>query len=174
MLVPFTDSRIAWLLLRKKPKQEHNVVQALHHRTLDAYFPRVVGSRRHPRVPMGPVPSFASYGFVRCDVRSQHSAANCCPSVLRVVRFGGFLAAVEKEFVDLFRSREGEPRCLAVREPPVRGQWAGGLAGPFAGHRGLVEKSMQASDRGRLPSMLVAGERGVTVEVGQIGRGRRL
>ena len=167
MLVPFTDSRTAWLLLRTKPKQEHNVVQVLHHRALDAYCPHVLEPRAHVRAPVGPVPLFPSYVFARCDVSSQYNTAHYCPGVFGVVRFGQFLAAVEDEFVDLLRSREGERGYLAVREvrkPPVRGQRARVLTGPFAGYEGLVERYMPASDRVRLLLMLVAGGRRVEVE----------
>lgn len=166
-MVPITASRTAWLLLRTKPKQEHNVVQVLDHRVLDVYYPHVLEPRGHARAPVGPVPLFLSCVFARCDVSSQYNTANCCPGVFGVVRFGEFLVAVKNEFVDLLRSHEGERGYLAVREvrkPPGRGKQARVLVGPFAEYEGLVERYMPASDRVRLLLRLVGGGRQVEVE----------
>ena len=124
MLVPFADRRVAWLLLRTKPKREHNGVQVLHHRVLEAYCPHVLQVRRYARAPVDPVPLFPSHGFARCEVRSRHTASYC-PGIFGAVRFGEFLATVDNSSVDLLRSREGELGYLPAREvrkPPARGQ----------------------------------------------------
>ena len=167
MLLPFTDSRAAWLLLRTKPKREHRVVHVLHHRALDTYCPHLLEPRRHARAPVGSRPLFLSPVFARCDLSSQYSSVNSCPSAFEVVRFGGFLAAVEDEFVGLPKTREGERDYLAVREvrmPPVRGQRAHVLARPFTGCDGLVEGCMPASDRVRRLLRSAGGGRRVEVE----------
>lgn len=167
MLLPFTDSRTAWLLLRTKPKREHRVVHVLHHRVLDTYCPHPLEPRRHTRAPVGSWPLFLSPVFARCDLSWQYSSVNSCPSAFGVVRFGGFLAAVEDEFVGLPKTREGERGYLTVREarkPSVRGQRAQVLAGPFARCGGVVERFMPASDRVRRLLRSAGGGRRVEVE----------
>jgi hypothetical protein len=146
MLVPFTDSRTAWLLLRTKPKQEHNVVHVLNHRVLDVYCPHVLEPRGHARAPVGPVPLFPSYVFARCDVSSQYNTANYCPGVFGVVRFGEFLAAVEDEFVDLLRSREAtsrSARCVNHRCGVSRPEcWSARLQGTKVWWRGTCRPAI--------------------------------
>ena len=170
MLVPFTDSRAAWLLLRTKPKQKHNVVQVLHHRALGAQCPHGLEPRRHAHGPFGPVPLFPSDVLARCAASSQYTAASYCSGAFGVVRFGEFLAAVEDAFVDRLRSRGSERVYLAAREvrkQPVGGSGTHVLAGPFAGYEGLVKRYMPAIDRVRLLLMLVGGGRRVEVEAHQ-------
>ncbi len=171
MLVSLGDSRKAFLLLRTKPKQEYSVIRVLNHRVLDVYCPHLLEPHGHARAPVGRAPLFPSYVFARCDVSSQYNAASYCPGVFGFVRFGECVAAVEDEFVELLRSREGERGYLAVREvcrPPVPGQRARVPTGRFAGYEGLVERYIPAGDRVRLLLKLVGGGRRVEVDARRI------
>jgi transcription antitermination factor NusG len=171
MLVSASESARVWLLLRTKPKQERHAVAALVERDVEGYCPRVVEPRWHTRAPVGPVPLFPSYVFAYCEPRTHFAAANYCPGIIEVVRFGHQLAAVEEQFITSLREREGERGYLALREvrrPPRPGQRARILAGALAGYEGLVERYMPAQDRVRLLLLLVSGKRRVELDARHI------
>ena len=167
MLIEPTDPRPAWLLLRTKPKQERAVSAALEGRGIRAYCPRVLEPRTHPRAPVGPVPLFPSYVFGYCAVRDRFQAMHFCAGAAGVVRFGDYVAAVEDEFIERLREREGTTGHLVfrdVRKAPRQGSRVRVLSGPFSGYEGLVERYLPSQDRIRILLMLVGGTRRVEIE----------
>jgi transcriptional antiterminator RfaH len=171
MLVPPTDVRLLWLVVRTKPKQERAVVEVLQGRSIAGYCPRIVEPRWHLRAPRGPVPLFPSYVFAHCVVHDDYAAVNYCPGAAGVVRFGAELAAVEDEVIVRLRETEGERGYLevkAVRRAPRVGERVRIERGPLAGLEGVVTRYMPARDRVRLLLMLVSGTRSAEVEAGHV------
>lgn len=171
MLLDPTDTSLAWLVVRTKPKQESLAAQVLGGREIEAYCPKVIEPRWHARSPKGPVPLFPSYVFARCEVRERFAAVHYCPGVAGVVRFGGRVAAVEDSFIEYLRAREGERGYLVmgeVRHHPVRGSRVRIVDGPFAGLEGIVDRYMPARDRVRLLLAAVRGIRNIEVEASHI------
>ena len=167
MLVDPADTRLLWLLLRTKPKQEAAVVRTLGGRSFEAYCPRVLEPRRHVRAPRGPVPLFPAYVFARCVPRDSFAAVNYCTGAAGVVRFGAHVAAVEEGFIAALREREGTLGYLVmsdVRREPRQGSRVRIVRGMLEGFEGIVERYLPARDRVRLLLQLVAGTRPVEVD----------
>ena len=167
MLIALDDGRLVWLLVHTKPKQEAAVVQALAGRQIPAYCPRILEPRWHARAPRGPVPLFPSYVFARCVVRERYTAVRYCPGAAGVVRFGEALAAVEDEFVEGLREREGERGYVLVsqaRREPAKGSRVKVVQGPLQGLEGIVARYLPARDRVRLLLKMVTGVRSVEVD----------
>ena len=172
MLVSPSDPRLMWLLVRTKPKQESAALRSLATREIEAYCPRLLEPRTHIRAPRGPVPLFPSYVFAHLIVAEQRAAANYCPSVAGLVRFGDALGAVEEEFIAGLREREGERGYLVpreVRQRPEPGRRARVVRGPLAGYEGIITRYMPSRDRVRLLLAMVGGTRNVEVEARDIG-----
>jgi transcription antitermination factor NusG len=173
--VPPTDSRLLWLVVRTKPKQERAVVETLGGRDIEAYCPRVIEPRAFARAPHGPVPLFPSYVFGRTVPGEHFAAANYCPGAVGILRFGGSIAAVEDDFIAMLREREGERGYLVIgeaRRRPVKGERVRIARGPLAGFEGIVETYMPAKDRVRLLLALVGGTRRAEVEAAHLTRAR--
>ena len=167
LLIEPTDPRPAWLLLRTKPKQERAVALALEGRGVKAYCPRVLEPRTHRRAPVGPVPLFPSYLFAHGAPRDSFRAIHFCAGAAGIVRFGDLIAAVEDEFIETLREREGDVGHLVLRDvraAPRKGSRVTIAAGPFTGYEGLVERYLPARDRVRILLMLVGGTRRVELE----------
>lgn len=171
MLIDPQETRVVWLLLRTKSKQERAVSEALAGRGVEAYLPRVIEPRWHTRAPRGPVPLFPSYVFARCAPRERFAAVHFCPGALGLVRFGGALAAIEDELVASLQEREGERGYVVigeVRREPKKGSRVRVVKGPLAGFEGIVERYLPARDRVRLLLSLVRTVRTVEVDAGHI------
>ena len=167
MLVPPTDPRVLWYLLRTKPKQERTVVEALAARGREGFRPRVLEPRSHIRAPRGPMPLFPAYVFARFLAAESWAAANYCTGAAGVVRFGDSLAAVDDGVIAALREREGERGYVelkAARERPREGSRVRVERGPLAGLEGVVTRYLPARDRVRLLLALVSGVRNVEVE----------
>lgn len=167
MLILPTDTAPTWLLVRTKPKQERAAVETLATRGAEAYCPRVIEPRWHARAPLGPVPLFPSYVFVRCVPAERFAAVNYCTGVTGVVRFGDHLAAVEDELVAGLREREGERGYLVfgdVRRRLEKGSRVRVVSGPLAGLEGIVTKYAPGAERVRLLLSLVSSVRTVEVD----------
>lgn len=174
MLVDPCDSRLLWLILRTKPKQEDAVVQALRPRGVLGYCPKVLEPRWHARAPRGPTALFPSYVFARCVAKKSFAAVNYCPGAARVVRFGEAVAAVEEAFISSLREKEGKRGYLvmaAVRSRPIRGSHVRIVKGPLEGLGGIVERYLPARDRVRLLLAMVSGARTVEVEASHVSPG---
>jgi transcription antitermination factor NusG len=171
VLIDPADSRLLWLVVRTKPKQERAVIEALQGRDLEAYLPRVLEPRRHRHGPLGPVPLFPSYVFARCVPRDRYSAVNYCPGANGLLRFGERIAAVEDEFIAQLHDRAGERGYLVMadaRHRPVKGARARIVRGPLAGIEGIVERYLPARDRVRLLLKMVTAVRSVDVDAGDV------
>jgi transcription antitermination factor NusG len=171
VLISPDDPRLVWLLVRTKPKQESAVVLALAGREVPAYCPRIQEPRWHLRAPRGPVPLFPSYVFAHCVVKERYTAVRYCTGAAGIVRFGDSLAAVEDDFVDSLKAREGERGYLVIseaRRAPARGSRVRVVHGPLQGVEGIVTKYLPAKDRVRLLLTMVAGVRHVEVDARHI------
>jgi transcription antitermination factor NusG len=167
MLIAPSDSRLLWLLLRTKPKQERVVVDCLQGRGFEAYYPRVLEPRRHARAPHGPVPLFPAYVFAHCVLREDFQQVQFCPGAAGVVRFGDEFAAVEDDMVATLKEREGDRGFLEVKEvrqAPQRGSKVRVVEGALEGLEGIVTRYLPARDRVRLLLTMVSGVRSVEVE----------
>lgn len=167
MLIDLDDPRPHWLVVRTKPKQERAVVELLGHRALEAYCPRMLEPRTHRRGPLGPVPLFPSYVFVRAVAREHYKSVHYCHGAIGIVRFGESLAAVEDDFISFLRQRDGERGFLVfgqVRKPLQKGGRVRVTAGPLAGYEGLVTAYLPAAARVRLLLHLVTGVRRAEVD----------
>ena len=167
MLVPPTDPRVLWYLLRTKPKQERVVVETLAARGVEGYCPRVLEPRWHVRAPRGPMPLFPSYVFARFQAAAGFAAVNFCTGAAGVVRFGGELAAVDGGVIAGLREREGVQGYVelkAARERPREGSRVRVDRGPLAGLEGVVARYLPARDRVRLLLAVISGVRNVEVD----------
>ena len=167
MLVPPTDPRVLWYLLRTKPKQERVVVETLAARGVEGYCPRVLEPRWHVRAPRGPMPLFPSYVFARFQAAAGFAAVNFCTGAAGVVRFGGELAAVDDGVCAGRREREGVQgyvELTAARERPREGSRVRVDRGPLAGLEGVVARYLPARDRVRLLLAVISGVRNIEVD----------
>jgi transcriptional antiterminator RfaH len=167
MLVPPTDPRVLWYLLRTKLKQERALVDALAGRGVEGYCPRVLEPRWHARAPRGPVPLFPSYVFARFQASASFAAVTYCTGAAGIVRFGGELAAVDDDVIAALREREGERGYVelkAARSAPRAGDRARIERGPLAGFEGVVTRYLPARDRVRMLLTLVGGARNIEVD----------
>ena len=171
MLISLDDPRQVWLLVRTKPKQEYALVQGLEGRGVAAYCPKVLEPRWHAHAPQGPVPLFPSYVFAQCVPTEKYAAVRYCPGTSRIVRFGEKLGAVEDEFVESLREREGERGYLVfadARRAPLKGSRVRVVRGPLQGIEGIVTHYLPAKDRVRLLLTMVGGVRNVEVDARHI------
>ena len=167
MLVPPTDPRVLWFLLRTKPKQERVLVDTLAARGIEGYCPRVLEPRWHARAPRGPMPLFPSYVFARFLAAEGFAAANYCTGAAGVVRFGGELAAVDDGVIVGLREREGERGYVELKAARARPREGGRVRierGPLAGLEGVVTRYLPARDRVRLLLAAVSGVRNIEVD----------
>jgi transcription antitermination factor NusG len=167
VLIPLVHLDPAWLVLRTKPKQERSVLDTLAARNVEAYCPRLLEPRWHPRSPQGPVPLFPSYIFARHGAGESLAALDYCPGGAGVLRFAGLLAALEDEGIAALRAREGERGYVVlgeVRRGFARGSRARVVGGPMAGFEGVVTRYMRSSDRVRLLLSVVSSVRTVELD----------
>lgn len=167
MLIEPTELNPAWLVVRTKPLQEGVATEHFGTRCVEAYCPRIVAPPRHRRAPRGPVPLFPGYVFARCVPGIEFNAVHYCPGVLGIVRFGGWLAAIQDGVIAGFRAREDDRGLLRVgreRRGFVQGERVRVTAGHLNGFEGVVAKYMPAADRVRLLLALVSGPRKVEVD----------
>ncbi|HLA77500.1 MAG TPA: transcription termination/antitermination NusG family protein [Vicinamibacteria bacterium] len=166
MLIPGSDPRPHWLLLRTKPKQEAKAVNALAAREIEAYCPRILEPVRPRFGPLGPLPLFPGYVFTRFVLGERFAAAQYCAGSLGLVRLGGQFAAVEEEIVAGLRLREGE-RGYVMPDLPPRALRPGSRVriaeGALAGLEGVVTRYLPAKKRVQL--LLAHAWRGRPVEV---------
>ena len=167
MLVPPTDPRVLWYLLRSKPKQERVLVETLAARGVEGYCPRVLEPRWHARAPRGPMPLFPLYVFARFQSAAGFATVNFCTGAAGVVRFGSELAAVDDGVIAGLREREGERGFVefkVARERPREGSRVRVERGPLAGLEGVVKRYLPARDRVRLLLAVIGGVRNVEVD----------
>lgn len=153
MLIPPTHRDPAWLVVRTKPKQERLALESLTARGVEAYCPRLLEPRLHPRAPQGPVPLFPSYVFARCAAVERFAAVEYCQGGAGILRFGGLLAALDDVAVEALREREGERGYVVigeVRRGFPHGARARVTGGPLAGLEGTVTRYLPGTDRVRL------------------------
>lgn len=167
MRVSSPTEQPVWLVVRTKPKQERNLLDALAARGIDAYCPRILEPPRHRHAPRGSVPLFPSYVFAHCVLAEKYSAVHYCTGALGIVRFGDEVAVVDDGIIVALREREGERGYVIVRE--VRRAMGEGervriVEGPLAGLEGVVRRYLPAKDRVRLLLSVVRGVRHVEVD----------
>ncbi len=166
MLIPGSDPRPHWLLLRTKPKQEARTVSALLAREIEAYCPRILEPVRPRFGPLGPLPLFPGYVFARLVLGERFAAAQYCAGSSGLVRMGDQFAALEDEAVTTLRQREGE-RGYVVPELPPRALRAGTRVriaqGALSGLEGVVTRYLPAKKRVQL--LLAYAWSGRSIEV---------
>jgi transcription antitermination factor NusG len=171
MLIEPTERVAAWLVVRTKPLQERIAAEHFGKRRVEAYCPRIVEPPRHRRAPRGPVPLFPGYVFAHCVPFVEFNTVHYCPGVLGVVRFGGWLAAVQDGVIAGFHAREDEGGVLRLgreRRGFVKGERVRVTAGHLNGFEGVVTRYMPAADRVRLLLALVSGPRKVEVDASHV------
>lgn len=162
MLLTPSDARVAWLLLRSKPRQESFALESLAARGLEVYCPRILQKRRYRSAPAGPVPLFTSYLFCRSALHEAFSAAGFAHGVAGFVKFGDRFAALEDDDVERMRGCEEGRGYLIPRDVRVLAQKGSRVkvtSGPFQGYEGVVEDYCSQKERVRLLLMLVKGRR---------------
>ena len=164
-----------WLVVRSKPKQERNLLDALAAREVEAYCPRILEPPRHRHAPRGPVPLFPSYVFAHCVLEDKYLAVHYCTGAVGVVRFGDEVAIVDDGIIAGLREREGERGYVVVREvrrPMAEGERVRIVQGPLAGLEGVVRRYLPAKDRVRLLLSIVRGVRHVEVDARHVQSAR--
>lgn len=160
-----------WVVVRTKPKQERNVLDALAGRGVEGYCPRILQPPHHRHAPRGPVPLFPSYVFARCVLPDRYLAVHYCAGAVGIVRFGDEVAVLDDDIVAALKEREGERGYVVVQE--VRRRLGRGDAvriveGPLAGLSGVVQRYLPSRDRVRLLLSIVRGVRHVEVDAGHV------
>jgi transcriptional antiterminator RfaH len=144
------DRSNQWIVIRTKPRQEKAAVRHLSQRNVTTYCPMFLQPPWHPRAPRGPVPLFAGYIFVRCNLPERLNAVRYCPGVLAPVTFGGEIAEVEQGLIDALRAREGgRGYALPVEEEEgIRnGATVRVMNGPFEGAEGVFSGYLRGRQR---------------------------
>jgi transcriptional antiterminator RfaH len=109
-----------WYAVRTQTNAEVRAVAHLGNQGFEVYLPRYRKQRRHARkVEMVLRPLFPGYVFVRMDIERQTwQSINGTVGVIGLVQFGGKLAGVPVDIVEMIRMREDEGG--AVRLGPDR------------------------------------------------------
>jgi hypothetical protein len=152
-LVEFPGEPYTWIVVRTKPRQEKIAVSHLAQRQVTPYCPMFKQPPWHPRAPRGPVPLFAGYLFVNCNIETRLNAVRFCPGILAPVTFNGRVAEVDQGLIDAIRHREGE-RGYALPTEEVEGIPIGTtvrvMSGPFEGVSGVFKGYLRGKERAKI------------------------
>ena len=160
-----------WVVVRTKPRQEKSAMHHLAQREVTPYCPMFLQPPWHPRAPRGPVPLFAGYIFVRCDLSEQMNAVRFCPGVLAPVSFGGDVAIVDQGLIDVLKAREAS-RGYALPTEQEDGIPNGSVVrlmnGPFEGIEGVFTGHLRGGQRATVLLELLRGRHEVEVDYGSL------
>jgi len=152
-LIEFPGECYTWIVVRTKPRQEKIAVGHLAQRGVTPYCPMFKQPPWHPRAPRGPVPLFAGYIFVNCDLDARLNAVRFCPGVLAPVAFDGRVAEVDRGLIDAIRYREGD-RGYVLPDEQEQGIPVGAgvrvMEGPFEGISGVFRGYLRGGERAKI------------------------
>lgn len=159
MVAP-SETRLLWLLVRTKPRQERRVEESLSARGIPAFCPRMLEPRLGRWEPKGPVPLFPGYVLAQVVLAEGYAAAHYCAGSAGLLRFGAGFAALENGDVDLLRSRQGDRGFIVLATPRKElrpGARVAVQGGAFDGIEGIVTRYLPGRQRVQLMLALAWG-----------------
>lgn len=136
-----------WSVLQTNRHRERVAAVALGQRGIETYLPRVEQWPR-PAVGSAVAPLFPGYLFVHMGA-DLSARVSWTPGVRGFVSFGGYVASIGVDAIELLRSREGADgviHCCA----PDSGAQVRIVHGPLRGLTAILERRLPARERVRV------------------------
>jgi transcription elongation factor/antiterminator RfaH len=144
--------RSCWYVIHTHPLQEERTDNNLRAWGLETFNPKLrvkrfdqAGRPVHVTKPLFPL-----YIFARFNADRLLGKVNFTRGVRRVVSFGGWLAPIDEQVIDLMRSKVGEDGFIKIGEDLKAGDNVVVKDGPLEGFSGMFERKLKGSDRVRI------------------------
>ncbi len=135
-------STLAWYLIHTKPRQEALALTNLSRQGFECYMPMLrLQKIKQRKTALVAEPMFPRYLFIRLDTSGSGQSWSPIRSTLGVnqlVRFGGRPAKVDRQLIDLIRSREQGTQAQALFSA---GDNVTVADGPFAGLEAIYQNT---------------------------------